>query len=74
MMLCRFISRRGKPVEIFCRNVRNFVAASKEVGKFLKQNQEVLLNLTNQESIEVCFSPSYAPHFGGIFEAVINTA
>lgn len=74
MTFRRFIARRGKPVEVFCDNGRNFVAAAKEIGDFLKQNEDHLSNFINQEGINFKFSPSYAPHFGGIFEAGIKSA
>ncbi|CAH2094647.1 unnamed protein product [Euphydryas editha] len=29
----RFISRRGKPAEVYCDNGKNFVAAAKEIDR-----------------------------------------
>ncbi|KAL0861062.1 hypothetical protein ABMA27_009574 [Loxostege sticticalis] len=74
MTLKRFIARRGKPFEIFCDNGRNFVAAAKELGQFLQNNTEPLSYFANQEGIKFMFSPAYAPHFGGIFEAGVKSA
>ncbi|XP_075990210.1 uncharacterized protein LOC142985852 [Anticarsia gemmatalis] len=74
MSLRRFISRRGKPAEIFCDNGRNFVAAAKEIGTFLKSTAEPLSMFASQEGIKFIFTPSYAPHFGGIWEAGIKSA
>lgn len=74
MTLRRFISRRGKPVEIFCDNGRNFVAAAKELADFLKRNEEDLSHFATQEKIIFKFSPAYAPHFGGIWEAGVKSA
>ncbi|XP_045448476.1 uncharacterized protein LOC123656907 [Melitaea cinxia] len=74
MTLRRFIARRGKPAEIFCDNGRNFVAAAKELGQFLKTNQESLSDFATQETIKFVFSPSRAPHFGGIWESGIKSA
>lgn len=74
MTLRRFVSRRGRPAEVFCDNGRNFVAAAKELGSFLKQNMEPISDFANREHIRFFYSPPYAPHFGGIFEAGIKSA
>lgn len=74
MTLRRFVSRRGKPAEIHCDNGRNFVAAAKELGDFLKNNAEPLSDFASQEGIKFTFTPTYAPHFGGIWEAGVKSA
>lgn len=74
MTLRRFIARRGKPAEILCDNGRNFVAAAKEIGKFIKQVKDPLCDAINQEGIKFAFTPTYAPHFGGIWESGIKSA
>lgn len=74
MTLRRFISRRGKPTEIFCDNGRNFVAAAKELGNFIKEYKEPLFDFASQEGIKFNFIPTYAPHFGGIWEAGVKSA
>lgn len=74
MTLRRFIARRGKPSEIFSDNGRNFVAAAKEIGDFLKQNTEPISDFASQQGIKFNFIPTYAPHFGGIWEAGVKSA
>lgn len=74
MTLRRFISRRGKPAEIFCDNGRNFVAAAKEIGNFLKTNHGPVVDFVTNEGVKFVFSPTYAPHFGGIWEAGVKSA
>lgn len=74
MSLRRFVARRGKPIEIFSDNGGNFTASAKELGTFLKLNSESLSNFASQEGINFIFSPSYAPHFGGIWEAGVKSA
>ncbi|XP_049886991.1 uncharacterized protein LOC126381569 [Pectinophora gossypiella] len=74
MTLRRFISRRGKPAEIFCDNGRNFVAAAKEINSFFKLNFDPLSQFANEEGIQFIFTPTYAPHFGGIWEAGVKSA
>lgn len=74
LTLRRFISRRGKPAEIFSDNGRNFVGAAKEIGNFLKCNHKAVTEFSNEEEIKFLFSPAYAPHFGGIWEAGVKSA
>lgn len=74
MTIRRFIARRGKPSEILCDNGRNFVAAAKEIGSFLSANKQTLSDFATQEGIKFTFSPAYAPHFGGIWEAGVKSA
>lgn len=74
MCLRRFVARRGKPIEVFSDNGGNFTAAAKELSTFFKQNSNSLADLASQEGINFIFSPSYAPHFGGIWEAGVKSA
>ncbi|XP_047528971.1 uncharacterized protein LOC125066490 [Vanessa atalanta] len=74
LTLRRFVARRGRPTEIFCDNGRNFVAASKEIGNFLKSNKNSIHSFCSEEEIKFVFSPTYAPHFGGIWEAGVKSA
>lgn len=74
MTLRRFIARRGMPADIFCDNGRNFVASAKEVSNFIKQVRDPLCDAMNQERIKFTFTPTYAPHFGGIWESGIKSA
>ncbi|XP_049886290.1 uncharacterized protein LOC126380734 [Pectinophora gossypiella] len=74
MTLRRFIACRGKPAEILCDNGRNFVAAAKDVGTFLKDSAEPLSDFASQQGIKFTFIPTYAPHFGGIWEAGVKSA
>jgi hypothetical protein len=74
MTVRRFIARRGKPLEIWCDNGRNFVSAVKEIGHFIKSNRASISEFANQEGIRFVFTPAYAPHFGGIWEAGVKSA
>lgn len=69
-----FISRRGKPYEIFSDNGRNFVAAAKELGDSLKSNADSIIDFAASEQIKFNFHPAYAPHFSGLAEAGIKSA
>ncbi|CAK1581562.1 unnamed protein product [Parnassius mnemosyne] len=70
----RFVSRRGKPAEVFCDNGRNFVAGAKELNYFFKNHQAFLSDFASDEGTKFIFSPSYAPHFDGIWEAGVKSA
>ncbi|XP_075990342.1 uncharacterized protein LOC142985995 [Anticarsia gemmatalis] len=73
MTIRRFVARRGKPTEIYSDNGRNFVAAAKELGSLINQNQDSLIDFASQQGIKFMFIPTYAPHFGGIWEAGIKS-
>lgn len=70
----RFISRRGKPLEIFSDNGRNFVGASKELGKVVTELSNSVSDNFSSEGIQFRFSPAYSPNYGGLYEAAIKSA
>lgn len=74
LTLRRFISRRGKPKEIFCDNGRNFVATAKEISNFLQANSDFIIADAGNQNIKFKFSPAYAPNFNGLVEAGIKSA
>ncbi|XP_045455071.1 uncharacterized protein LOC123664596 [Melitaea cinxia] len=74
MTLHRFVSRRGKPAEIYSDNGRNFVGAARELSKFTDTQNIALTEFTAQQNIKFNFTPSYSPHFGGIWEAGVKSA
>ncbi|XP_072948180.1 uncharacterized protein [Epargyreus clarus] len=74
LCLRRFASRRGKPSEIHCDNGRNFVGANNELNTFLKSCNESISSFAADEGIKFKFSPAYAPHFGGLWEAGVKSA
>lgn len=74
LCLRRFVSRRGKPYEIYCDNGTNFVGANNELGKVLRSSRESVIDFASSESIKFKFSPAYSPHFGGIWEAGVKAA
>lgn len=75
----RFISRRGYPSRLYSDNGRNFLGARNELMKV-----RALLNSPAHRErfgvectaleIEWHFSPPYAPHFGGLWEAAVKSA
>ncbi|MBM6549257.1 hypothetical protein H7673_10365 [Streptococcus dysgalactiae subsp. equisimilis] len=74
MALMRFISRRGKPIEIFSDNGTNFVGADIELRKLIASwNQTRLSNEMLQRNIEWNFNPPSASHRGGLWERFIRS-
>ena len=74
MALMRFISRRGKPIEIFSDNGTNFVGAEIELRKLIASwNQTRLSNEMLQRNIEWNFNPPSASHRGGVWERIIRS-
>jgi hypothetical protein len=71
--LRRFISRRGKPINIYSDNGTSFVGAYNDISKFLKGNCNSLAEDVANEGISFHFIPAYAPHFGGLWEAGVKS-
>lgn len=74
LCLRRFISRRGKPLEIYCDNGTNFVGANNEITTFLKSTSADIAGFASDEGIQFRFSPAYSPHFGGLWEVGVKSA
>lgn len=73
LALKRFISRRGKPSEIFSDNGRNFVGLVNDFSKFLNSCSERIKDYVASQSIKFHFIPPYACHFGGFWEAGVKS-
>ncbi|KAJ2948182.1 hypothetical protein O0L34_g9990 [Tuta absoluta] len=69
LALRRFLSRRGKPREIFCDNGTNFVGANRAICEVT-----AVTDIASEEGIKFKFSPVYTPHFGGLYEAAVKSA
>lgn len=74
MTFRRFVSRRGRPTEVFSDNGTNLVSGAKEISNFLKNNANDISDFASEDGIKFKFSPSAGPHFGGIFESAIKSA
>ncbi|OXA47089.1 LINE-1 retrotransposable element ORF2 protein [Folsomia candida] len=72
--LRRFISRRGRPTDLYSDCGTNFVGANHEMKDFLKlvmsrpHNQAISDHLS-KDGIDWHFNPPASPHFGGLWEA-----
>ncbi|XP_063631344.1 uncharacterized protein LOC134802640 [Cydia splendana] len=73
MALNRFMSRRGKPANIYSDNGTSFVGAYNELSRFLKSNCNSIAESASNEETYFHFLPAYAPHFGGLWEAGVKS-
>lgn len=78
-MFKTIFAQRGKSSTIFSDNGTNFVGASNELTKTLRElinsdihKTEVLTFLENQ-GISWRFNPRNSPHFGGLWEAAVKS-
>ena len=77
--LRRFVSRRGKPKEIFFDNGTNFVSAERDLRELYqllqdKPLQDAIRAYCLHQDIQWHFNPERAPHFGGLWEAAVKSA
>ena len=76
--LRRFISRRGRPADIYSDNGTNFVGAKnvlESLRKYVQTNEykQKIGNWMSSEFINWHNIPAYAPHMGGLWEAGIKS-
>ena len=72
----RFVSRRGKCVELVSDNGSNFRGASAELSRMFSQASDFYRStatLLANEGTEWSFIPPSAPHFGGLWEAGVKS-
>ena len=73
-----FISRRGRPQNIYSDNGKNFVGTRNELIDLARllvdpKHQERVINSLAREGINWHFIPAHAPHFGGLWESAVNS-
>ncbi|XP_077971894.1 uncharacterized protein LOC144426909 [Styela clava] len=74
MALRRFVSRRGRVLEILSDNGSNFVAAEHELRQAIEcWNQKQVNDFLLQKNIKWIFQTPSASHHGGVFERQIRT-
>lgn len=73
LSLKRFISRRGKPSEIFSDNCSNFVGLKNDFAKFISTCSADIVEYATSQQIKFSFIPPYSPHFGGLWEAGVKS-
>lgn len=75
--LRRFVSRRGKPSDIYSDNGTNFVGANNELAdltNFLKINANAIEHSIADLDIQWHFIPPRSPHVGGLWEAGVKSS
>ncbi|VDK55485.1 unnamed protein product [Dibothriocephalus latus] len=71
--LMRFVSRRGKPTDIYSDNGTNFVGSVRELRSEIKRwDQRVISDQLLTSEIQWHFNPPAASHRGGLWERVIR--
>lgn len=73
LALKRFISRRGKPLQIFSDNGRNFVGAARELSEFLRDKSQSIVDYASDNQIEFRYIPIYTAHMGGLWESGVKS-
>ena len=74
LALMRFVSRRGKPKEIFSDNGTNFVGTESELKSCLQElSQEAINGKMLFHGIQWHFQPPAASHRGGVWERMIRS-
>ena len=70
----RFVSRRGKPKEIFSDNGTNFTGAERELREALvRLDQAKIYDSLRSNDVQWSFNPPEASHQGGIWERMIRS-
>ena len=70
----RFKSRRGYPIKIWSDNGTNFVGASTELSKSLRElNRNKVIQAACRKNVDWIFNPPLASHHGGAWERMIRT-
>ena len=74
--LRRFVSRRGLCSDIHSDNGRNFIGAANELRRLIrsKEHHEQIAQECSNQGIRWHFNPPRASHFGGLWEAAIQSA
>ncbi|XP_062712190.1 uncharacterized protein LOC115260083 [Aedes albopictus] len=73
MAVRRFVRRRGPPVEIFSDNGTNFVGASNELVKQIKNINSECADTFTDARTKWTFNPPSAPHMGGVWERMVRS-
>ena len=72
----RMTSRRGIPTYVISDNGTNFVGAERELRELVEalDTDRITQETSKYHPIDWKFNPPCAPHFGGVFEALIKSA
>ena len=72
----RFLSRRCQPTTMLSDNGKTFVGTFEELKRCMKRldNDKIYKAMATTTNRTWKFNPPYGPHFGGIWERLIQTA
>ncbi len=72
----RMTSRRGTPRYVISDNGTNFVGAERELRELVEalDKDKIIRETTKFHPVDWKFNPPIAPHFGGVFEALVKSA
>lgn len=72
MALRRFITRRGRPAELWSDQGTNFRGGGRELREAFASMTPALQERLFRQQIKFCFNPPAAPHFGGVWEREVR--
>ena len=73
--LVRMTARRGWPTKMPSDNGSNFVGAEKEIRELVGElDHDQVQRMTSNQGVNSYWNPPSAPHFGGVFEAMIKSS
>ena len=71
--LDRFVARRGVPDDMWSDNGTNFVRADREIQQLYRSlDEHKVKKHAGKRGMKWHFNPPGAPHFGGVFEALVK--
>ena len=71
----RFVAHRGTPAHCFSDNGTNLTAGQGCLKQGIENwNEQKIIGFAAQRHIEWTFSPPSAPHFGGVWERLVQSA
>lgn len=73
LALRRFISRRGKPLELHSDRGTNFRGAERELQEAFQAMAPELQQKLGAYQLTMKFNPPSSPHFGGVWEREIRS-
>lgn len=71
----RMMARRGWPTKVLSDNGSNFVGTKKEIKELVGElDHDQVQHMTSNQGVNWYWNPPSAPHFGGVFEAMIKSS
>ena len=72
--LTRFVSRKGRPKNLYSDRGTNFIGGSRELRQLVNDlDQDQIQSFAARNGFNFNFNPSQSPHFGGSWEAMVKS-